>query len=315
MKNFLITVFSVLLGGSVMAQNSAVLKLNLEKNKLYRLKSTTEQTISQTVNGIQQNVLTNVSYSVSLKMLDMTKDFMVTEVHFDTLITNTNTMGKITAINSTLDGDIKSSEVGDIMSYIMNRLSSSPVYVKIDYSGKPVEIVNLKMLQDMILKDTSLITLTGLTGDAVKKQVAASIADDNLKRIIELFTWSLPAKEVSKGDKWELNQQVTSGGMMLDIKTSCRLDEIKGNNAVISAESNISAAVNAAPIESSGATVTYDDIQGLSKSAIVIDIKTGLPVTNEVKTHITGNLGVSGPGFSMEIPMDINGESKVSSVR
>ena len=315
MKKILLSVFSVLLGGSVIAQTSAVLKLNLEKNKMYRLKSTTEQTISQTVNGIQQNVLTNISYSVSMKMLDMTKDFMVTEVHFDTLITNTNSMGKSSIINSTLEGDMKSDEAGDIMSCIMNRLSKSPVYVKIDYSGKPIEIVNLKMLQDMILKDTSLITLTGLTGDAVKKQVAASIAADNLNRIIELFTWSLPAKEVSKGEKWELNQQVSSGGMLLDIKTSCRLDDIKGNNAIISVESNINAAANATPIESGGATVTYDDLQGLSKSSMVIDILTGLPVTNDAKTHITGNLGVSGPGFSMEIPMDINGESKVNSVR
>ena len=28
-------------------------------------------------------------------MIDATADFMITEVHFDTLITNTNTMGKI----------------------------------------------------------------------------------------------------------------------------------------------------------------------------------------------------------------------------
>ncbi len=315
MKKTLLSVFSLLLGFSVMAQNSAVLKLNPEKNKVYRFKSVTEQTVSQTVNGIQQNILTNISYSVSLKMLDMTKDFLVTEVHFDTLITNTNSMGKTTSINSTLEGDMKSSEAGDIMSCVMNRLSKNPVFVKLDYSGKPLEVVNLKMLQDMILKDTSLITLTGPSGDAVKKQVAGSIDDNNLKRMIEMFTWSLPAKEVSKGDKWDINQQVSSGGMLLDIKTTCRLDEIKGSIANISVESKISAAVNAKPIESPGATVTYDNLQGMSKSVMVTDIITGLPVTNEAKTHIAGDLGVSGPGFSMQIPLDINGESKVFSVR
>jgi hypothetical protein len=48
---------------------------------------------------------------------------------------------------------------------------------------------------------------------------------------------------------------------------------------------------------------------------MLIDIQTGLPVSNEAKTHISGNLGVSGPGFSMEIPMDINGESKVFTLK
>ncbi|MFZ0473742.1 MAG: hypothetical protein WAL94_14090, partial [Bacteroidales bacterium] len=67
----------------------------------------------------------------------------------------------------------------------------------------------------------------------------------------------------------------------------------------------------AVPIQSGGATVTYDDIKGLSKSNMVIDIRTGLTVENIGKTHITGNLGVSGPGFSIQMPMDINGESKV----
>jgi hypothetical protein len=44
---------------------------------------------------------------------------------------------------------------------------------------------------------------------------------------------------------------------------------------------------------------------------MVIDIRTGLIVEDKAKTHITGNLGISAPGFSMQMPMDINGESKV----
>jgi proteasome assembly chaperone (PAC2) family protein len=116
----------------VMAQQTADLRMNLEKNKLYRLKSVSEQTIIQTISGNQQTVESKVQYSISVKMLDVTSEFMVAEVHFDTLITNTNTMGKTTSINSTVEGDIKSSETGDIMSSIMNKLSRNAIYVKID---------------------------------------------------------------------------------------------------------------------------------------------------------------------------------------
>ena len=194
---------------------------------------------------------------------------------------------------------------------IMNRLSKSALYVKIDFAGKPVEIVNLKMMSDLVLKDTSSITLTGQTADAVKKQILSSVSDSDLKTMIGLFTWNLPGREVSVGDDWKIIQQISSGGMMLDIITTYHLDRLDGNHAKITAESDIKTAANAVPIQSGGATVTYDDIKGLSKSNMVVDILTGLIVENNGKTHITGNLGISAPGFSMQMPMDINGESKV----
>jgi hypothetical protein len=311
MKKIFLSCFAVLFCISIVAQNSANLKMNLEKNKVYRLKSVSEQAITQTVNGVQQTTDSKVNYTLSLKMIDATADFMITEVHFDTLITNTNTMGKMVIISSVNEGDIKSAEMADVMSCIMNRLSKNALYVKMDFAGKPFEIVNSKMLSDLIMKDTSSITLTGQTAAAVKKQIINMVSDNSLKTMIEMFTWCLPGKQVSTGDNWNMTQQTSSGGMMLDIMTTYHLDGLNGNNAAITAESNIKASENADPIESGSAKVTYDDLKGLSKSSVVIDIRTGLTVENKAKTHITGNLGISAPGFSMQMPMDINGESKV----
>jgi hypothetical protein len=248
---------------------------------------------------------------MSLKMIDATADFMIAEVHFDTLITSTNTMGKTANYSSVSEGDIKSAEMADVLSCIMNRLSKNALYVKMDFAGKPLEIINLKMLSDLVLKDTSSITLTGPTAAAVKKQLINTVSDSDLKTMIEAFTWNLPGKQVSTGDDWNVTQQISTGGMMLDILTNYHLDGIEGNNARITAEANIKTTENAVPIQSGGATVTYDDIKGLSKSNMVIDILTGLVIENTGKTHITGNLGISAPGFSMQMPMDINGESKV----
>jgi len=76
-------------------QNSTDLRLNPEKNKVYRLRSSTEQTIVQTVNGNQQTIESETSYTISLKMVDATAAFIVAEVRFDTIATKTNTMGKI----------------------------------------------------------------------------------------------------------------------------------------------------------------------------------------------------------------------------
>ncbi len=59
MKKLLLSFLVVLFGLGIMAQDGTALKLNLEKNKVYRLKSNAEQTISQTMNGMQQT--TNVT--------------------------------------------------------------------------------------------------------------------------------------------------------------------------------------------------------------------------------------------------------------
>lgn len=313
MKKIILSCAAILFSVSILAQTTT-LKLNLEKNKVYRLKSVFEQTVTQTINGVQQTTESKVDYSLSMKMMDATDDFMVTEVHFDTLETSTNTMGKLAMYSSVNEGDIKSPETEDVVSCIMNRLSKNAIYVKMDYTGRPVEIVNQKMLADLVLRDTGSISLTGPTADAVKKQIINTVSDTELKTMIESFTWNLPGREVSVGDSWNITQQSSAGGMMLEIITTYRLTGIDGNNAKITAESVIKTAVNAVPIQSGGATVTYDDIKGLNKINIVIDTRTGLVVETSGKTHITGNLGISAPGFSMQMPMDINGESKVVSL-
>ncbi len=100
--------------------------------------------------------------------------------------------------------------------------------------------------------------------------------------------------------------------MLLAITTNYHLDRISGNNASITVESSIKAVENAPPIKSAGAIVTYDNLMGMSKSSLVIDIRTGLVFKDEAQIRISGNLGVSAPGFSMQIPMNINGETKVT---
>jgi hypothetical protein len=311
MKQIVSFIAFLLITTGSMAQSTADLKLKLEKNKTYRLVSASEQTTSQTMNGIQQNVESKTRYAVSLKMMEATADFMITEVRFDTVDIRTNAMGKNTVINSAGEGNVTSSETSDVMTYFMNRFCKNGLYVKMDFTGKVQEIVNSKMFSAIALKDTGSITLTGPVAAAVKMQIVNMFGDNALKTMIEMFTWNLPGKAVSTGENWEIIQKLNTGGMMLDILTKNHLDGLKENTALVTSESEISAANNAEPIKQGGATITYDDLKGMSKANLVIDIATGLPKENNGKSRISGNLGVSAPGLSMQIPLEISGETKV----
>jgi hypothetical protein len=142
-------------------------------------------------------------------------------------------------------------------------------------------------------------------------QVKNTINDKALRSMIEMLSYNLPGKQVTAGDKWDISAPLNSGGMSLDIITSYKLDAISGTAAKITAESNITASPHAEPMEFGGAKITYGDLKGLGKSNLVIDTPTGLPVENTSKIHISGNMNVSAPGMNMQIPLDIDSESKV----
>lgn len=314
MKKILSSSVVLLFCISVMAQNSVSLKLNLEKNKIYRFNSVSENTITQTINGNSQNSDTKTNNTISIKMVDATPDFMVAEVRFDSLITISNAMGKVTNLNSSKEGDIKSSEATDVIACITNRLSKNALYVKIDYAGKVLQVVNSKMLSDVILKDTSSITLKNPVASMIKKQMENMVSEKALKTMVEAYTHYLPGKDVTPGSAWDVTENTESGGMTLDVITNFHLDGINGNSANITAESNIKAPENAVPIVAGGATITYNDLNGMAKWTIIIDIRTGLIIEGKSKSHTAGNLGISYPGGSMQMPMDINSESKVTAI-
>jgi hypothetical protein len=309
MRTNVLSIVFILFVNSLVAQNKADLKLNLEKNVTHRFKSSSEQSISQTINGVQQNTTVKTSSALSLKVVDVSPDFIIAELRFDTLVTSTNAMGVNNNYNSASEGDIKSANMSDVMSCILNRLSKNGIYAKMNYTGKVLEIVNSKMLSDIILKDTS--SITGPMASTMKTQIKNMVSDDALKTMVETFTAFLPGKQVGNGDKWEITQTMNSGGMSLDIITNYTLNGKKENSASISAESNIKASQNAAPMQYGGAKITYGEITGLSKSNMVVDTRTGLLIESSGKSHISGNLNVTAQGMNMQIPMEIQVETNI----
>ena len=145
----------------------------------------------------------------------------------------------------------------------------------------------------------------------IKMQIKNSTNEKALKTMVESLTNYLPGKKVAVGDKWSINTNTNSGGMPFDIVTNFALTAISGNSANVTAESNIKIGLNAEPMEMMGAKITYGDFSGISKSEMKIDTKTGLIQENTSKNHISGTLNVNAPGYNGEIPMVIDGETKV----
>jgi hypothetical protein len=312
MRTLILSFIFVLGGISAMAQNKADLKLNLEKNKTYRFSSVSSQNISQTVNGVLQNTTVHSNSFSSIKMMDARPEFMIAEIRFDTLVIRTNAMGVNSVYNSKLEGNLKSTEMSDVMTCILNRLSKNGIYAKMTYAGKVTEIVNAKMLSDIILKDTN--TITGQAAPVMKVQIANMVSNEALITMIEAFTGYLPGKQVSSGVKWENLQYTNSGGMSFDVSTTYAVNAISEKGIGIAGESNIKASENAKPLEYGPAKITYGEVTGLSRSNLLVDANTGLLIESSEKSHITGNLGVAVQGMNLQIPMEMESQSEIKAL-
>lgn len=313
MKKAILVSLLTMAGFSIMAQDAVDLRLNLEKNKAYRFRSTSVQNITQTINGVQQTSTVNTRNVSSIRVMDVKPEFLVAEIRFDTMITTTNTMGKLVTMNSANNGNIASGEMAEVMSCILNRLSKNPLYAKISYSGKVLEIVNAKMLSEIILKDTAQIT--GATASALKTQAAGNADPKTLISMVEMVTGELPGNPVKKGETWTSTNSINSGGMSLDIVTTYELGQAGESVTGVIAESDIHPSPNAVPIKASGATVDYQNLRGTGKSNIELDRQTGLTLKSSTKTHITGTLQVSAQGFNIQMPMEVDGESSTVAIQ
>jgi hypothetical protein len=314
MKTIFISVISIFFSFAIFAQNTVTLKYNLEKNKTYRFKSTSDMNVSVSVQGMTNETKVLSNSVSSIKVVDAKPEFMVAEVRMDTVIANTTAMGKNTIMSSANVGNLKSGEVSEVMNYFMNQMSKNPLFVKLNYAGKVQEIINLKVYSDIVLKNIDSVSVDGPMGAMVPTQIKNMVDAKMLTTTVEALTNYLPGKMVSVGDKWESSNSLNANGMAFTVNSSFKLEAIEGSVATVSSEANVIPA-STEPMDMMGAKISYADVKGLNKATIKIDAKTGLIIESIGKTSMSGNLSVNAQGQSMQIPMDVKGDIKVISLQ
>jgi hypothetical protein len=133
--------------------------------------------------------------------------------------------------------------------------------------------------------------------------------------MVESVTGELPGKQVKKGETWTSTSSLNSGGMSLEIVTTYEMGQASGSAVAVAAESDIHPALTAKPLNYGTAMVDYQNLRGTGKSQIELDAKTGLTRKSNTKTHMTGNLQVSGAGFNIQMPMDMDGETSTVAIQ
>ncbi|MBN2610200.1 MAG: hypothetical protein JXB00_01445 [Bacteroidales bacterium] len=307
MKKIFVTMIAFCIGLSVWAQQPVMLKLNPVQNKTYRIKTVSTQNMSQTMGGMQQNTAVNSTTVLSMKMVESGVDFLVMEIRFDTMLVNTNAAGMNIDINSSKPGDLQSNDIGEVLSVLMNRYCSNPLYAKMGFDGKVIELINLKLFTDLMMKDVD--SIKSQYAQVIKSRAAMMADPGSIQSTIESITAYLPGKEVETGGSWDISLKTNSGGMMYLITSKYKLNGTNNNIADIGFDSTIEPA-SSAPVKMDAATIT-NNIRGSSKSAMTIETNTGMIIKSEGKYHMEGDLGVEAQGMNMSIPTVISGETTI----
>lgn len=296
MRTLISLFFLASINVAVMSQ-PAELKYNLEKGKTYKIKSSSVQDQTMTVQGTERKTETkNVSY-FSLKMLDAKPDFFLAEVKFDTMRT-TVSMPPM-ELTSTEKGDINAEDPVEVTKCILNRLSNSTMVVRLDYGGHVQDIMNHNVIEQTVLQGTD--SLKGQAAMA-KGQLEMMVTKEALVGMIEGITAYLPNTKVIKGDTWESSVVSKQGGVGMAINTSFVLKELTQKNGTIEGDIIIEPA-STGPTMMNGAEIT-NKLRGLGESNMVIDPNTGWLIKASSKIRLSGTMDVKAPGQNMSLPME-----------
>ena len=300
MKTFIFSAILTIFGVSLMAQTPVSIKLNLEKGKLYSVKTTSKQTMEIVASGQLFNVDATSNNVVTYKVLKQVNDIMDIEFKFDTIASKTTSPMGNQETNSAKPGG------NEPQGIIMNKFSANKIIAKISTAGKFIDFVNYPAFKDKIMFVLDSIPAT-------KRDQAKIVADAVLQesairtRIEPLFAY-LPENAVKTGDSWDTSYSlIANGASMLSLNTFT-LKSIEKNAANVSGKSEI----ESLPSNDPNAQMTQA-LKGTMTSDGTIDLTTGLITKNTSKGHIEGTMTMKSNNMEMKLKMD--SQSEVTTIK
>ena len=296
MKTFIASLVFALLSISLLAQSPVTLKLNLEKGRVYKVKSTSKQAIQQTANGQQYaiDVLSNTVFS--FRVLKQENDVMDISFKLDTIASKISSPMFSRETNSTKPGT-------EPLEKIMNKMSTYNIVAKISTAGKFLQFVNLGKYTDSIL--FVLDSVPASKRDDARKQAIALLKESAIKSMIEPIFSYLPEKPVNIGDTWETSYFNVSATLSILLLNTHKLEGIENNLARVSGTSEAESMPSTDP-----AAKMTQELKGTSTFDSTIDLITGLSIRNKSKSHFEGVTKMMNGTTEMMMPMKIDGDTE-----
>lgn len=288
---------------SLQAQDPVNLRFNLKKGFTNQMKSISKQNIQTSYNGTPFTTQVNSSAVISYTLLSQEKDVMRLEFRFDTILVKTVTPMMTKEINSAVPAKSK-----DYMERMLNRFSAGSIIAKISTAGKFIGFENYKTFRDNILQIMDSVPAN--KKDQLQKQFDTMVKESAVQSMIEPQFAYLPENPVKSGDQWETTIQQSSGGIPIAMFNTYTLNKAGQASVNVSLTSEVEALPSTDPLQ----TMT-SDIKGKSTGTMEIDVATGQTIKSSTKTHAEGTMKIKNQGNEMSLPVTVDSESQIFSVK
>ncbi|MFA6582118.1 MAG: DUF6263 family protein [Paludibacter sp.] len=299
MKQLLSTVLALTLSVVTFSQSTLNLKFNLDKEKVYKMKSISNQNIVSTYNGNAVTTVSKSAVSISYKLISQDNDMMSIEFRFDTIQSKTTSPMGNRETNSAIIA-----KKTEYLEQLMNRFSTYPIVAKISKTGKFSGFENYKLFRDNII--LGLDSVPENKKNQIQKQIDMVLKESAIQSMIEPLFAYMPDKSVKTGDQWETSYSLVGGGVTGMIFNTITLGNLNDQTAQL----NFVSELESMPNTDENANMSFD-INGNSTGTMTIDIKTGLIINHADKKKYSGTLTIKNQGNEMKIPMVIDSQSEI----
>ncbi|MEE9364271.1 MAG: DUF6263 family protein [Cellulophaga sp.] len=271
---------------SIVTLGQSKLQYNLNKGKVFTIKQTAQQIITQQIDSASHIITNNISGVLEFKVIEEINDNYKIALSFKDLNLD---------ISSSIQGvlmSVKAKEVieGDMQSKIFNAILNTPVEIILSKTGNILEATGGDSLVNKMTFASGLEDKFSLNmmRKSLEKEFGSEALSNSYKQLTHIYT----EEKVSVGETWENEYQGK-----LTTKNSWTLDKLTETNATISGKATV--------IMNVVDPATTMKLSGTQETSITTDIASGFILKMKVEGFSEG-FSTSVQMGNIEIPTTIS---------
>jgi len=268
------------------------LQLNLKQGDVFKLMTSTRQSIKQSVMGMATTIQQNNDMYLKQEVTKVNEKGDATlQVTYERIVSTTeNAMtGKMT-----FDSDKDTVGEGEMAAAYKPLIGATFSYT-LDKQGKVLAVEGMDALMDKVLAGAG----DELQSQTMKKTFEQMFGEESMTSMMQGMNAIYPTTQIGVGDTWGA-ENTLGGGMGMVLKNTFKLENIEADKSVVSMTGEISTDASSG-IEISGISVSYS-LEGNSEGTMEIDRKSGMVLNSKTTQKIKGSVKTMG----MNVPMEID---------
>ncbi|MGM9476766.1 DUF6263 family protein [Pedobacter sp. GSP4] len=289
MKSYKIKIWAAvlctLMGLTVSAQKTYVLRQNYPTGYKYDFSITSDQIINQKIGDRAINLTQNIGTDYT---------FDITEGHSgekDIKVTYKRIFIKSVAMGNTMT--LSSDDQDSTKKNPFSGLKGASFYMIVAPNGSIKSVAGIdKMLDGMAAKMTTDTSQIKQFKDALSKQFSSEMVKQTMESSFKIY----PEKPVAIGDSWTVDTKMQMS-MPIETITQYSLKEVKDGIATLSVKGTLLSKGNFEVMGNKMET----DLKGTNSGETAIDMKTGMVLNSHLRIELYGKMKSMGQDIDFEM--------------